>query len=201
MALPRNAVDRSLRILRLPIDKTVGVFDRGGNTDSVELAIDRADAAVRRFAGCVLRDEDLQRDASARRIAADERGRALELRSAADRERRRADAELREELDTAEERREQAEARADQQRSRVERERRANSRQAAQTAEQRKAAARKAAQQTEGDVAARAKKARLSELDQKAAVLDAADDAATAAGEAQRLQRTASEVKATRKSG
>ena len=96
LTIPRTAVDRSIRILRLPIDTTVGLLDRDGEKSrTFVLAIDRADATVRRCTGRVLHDESLQRDADARGIAVEERQRALELRIEAELRRRRADAELR----------------------------------------------------------------------------------------------------------
>jgi colicin import membrane protein len=199
--IPRTAVDRSLQILRVPLDTTIGVLGRGGKGESVGVMVDQADAAVRQFAGRLLRDDEFQRDARLREEAAAERRRALELRAEAELERRRADTELHDELRSAEERREAAQQRAEEQHEQVEQERKVRTRQAAQATEQRKTAVRKTAARAEDKIEARGKKARLSELDEKADVLEAEANAATAKSEAQRLQRAASEVKATRKSG
>ena len=199
--IPRTAVDRSLQILRVPLDTTIGVLGRGDKGESVGVMVDQADAAVRQFAGRLLRDDEFQRDARLREEAAAERRRALELRAEAELERRRADTELHDELRSAEERREAAQQRAEEQHEQVEQERKVRTRQAAQATEQRKTAVRKTAARAEDKIEARGKKARLAELDEKADVLEAEANAATAKSEAQRLQRAASEVKATRKSG
>ena len=103
LAIPRTAVDTSLRVLRLPLDTTMAVFDReGGRRSAMTLVLDHADAALRGFAGRVLHDERLREDGRARSIAVDERRRALELRTEADSRREEADQELRGDLERAE---------------------------------------------------------------------------------------------------
>jgi hypothetical protein len=202
LAIPRTAVDRSLRILRLPLDTTIGVLDREGDRAiAITLVVDRADASVRRLAGRVLHDELLQRDAQARVTAVEERQSALDLRVEARLRRRRADAESRDDLEAADARRVEAERHADHERKRVEEERQAASRQRADQVEQRKVASRKAAERTERNIAARAQKARLEQLERDSAVLVVEEQSTTTTSEAQRLQRAASEAKSKRKSG
>jgi hypothetical protein len=202
LAIPRTAVDRSLRVARLPLDATVAVFGRESDRGfAAVVMLDRADAAVRRFAGRVLHDEPLQHDADARNIAAHERTRAHEMRAETELRRRRADAEFRETLETADEERADAERRADQRRTRIDEERLAESRHVTEQAEQRKAVSRKAADRAERNLDAREQKARLEQLEKESDVLNTKKHSVTTASEAQRLQRAASEVKSKRKSG
>jgi len=199
LTLPRAAVDRSIRIVRLPVDR---VFQRENErTAGIALTVDRADAAVRRIAGRLLHDDVLCEDARERVLAADERQRALELRAEAELRARRADEELQKKLDTAEGRREQAARRAEEQEKQAEARRREETRRIEQQAEQRKASVRAAAERTEQHIEERARKERLTELERESEVLQAKDDALTATSEAQRLQRAASELKSERKSG
>jgi hypothetical protein len=201
LSIPRTAVDRSLRVLRLPVDTTISVLHRQGERDSsVSLMVDRADAAVRGLAGRVLRDDRLQQDAKARGIAVDERLRALELRTEAELREQRADEEFDDELDTAEDRRAEAAQRADEERARIEAEQQAERRQIAEQTERRKAASRKAAADTEQGIEAIEQRARLEQLEQEAEVLDAKEHAVTTSSEAQRLQQAASQAKTKRKS-
>ena len=96
--MSRTAVDRYLKLLRLPADAIAGVLrprdSRVGETTAVELTLDRVEAAVREADGRVLHDTQLQDDARRRRAAADERQRALTLRGEAERESRQADEQL-----------------------------------------------------------------------------------------------------------
>ena len=202
LSIPRTAVDRSLRVVRLPLDATVAVLGRESDRGSAaSVMLDQADAAVRRFAGRVLHDEPLQQDAEARNIATHERKRAHEMRAEAELRRRRADAEFRENLETADEGRADAERRADQRRTRIDEERQAESRRLAEQTEQRKAVSRKAADRAERNIDAREQQARLEQLEKESDVLDTKERSVTTASEAQRLQRAASEVKSKRKSG
>jgi hypothetical protein len=202
LSIPRTAVDRSLRVLRLPFDATVAVLHRESDRGSAaSVMLDQADAAVRRFAGRVLHDELLRQDGEARGIAADERTRAHEMRAEADLRRRRADAQVEDTLETADERRAGAEQRVAEQRTRIDEEHQVESRHLAEQTEQRKAASRKAADRAERNIDAREQKARLEQLEQESDVLDTKKRSITTASEAQRLQRAASEVKSKRKSG
>jgi hypothetical protein len=199
--IPRVAVDRWLRVLRVPVDTTVGVLNRSGNAETATLVVDQADAAVRRFAGRVLRDEELQQDAHRRELAVDERRRALELRTEAELKRSRADEEYRSGLEVANEQRAVAEARAEQEQARVHRERdEAVARQAKET-QQRKRQVRAAEARAEHQIDEAEQHARLEELEARAEVLEEKEDALVAASEAQRLQDAASGVKAKRKNG
>ena len=200
--MPRRAVDRSLRVLRLPIDMTVGALDREGNKASaVTLGLDRADATVRRFAGRILHDETLQRDAQERGQAIEERERALHLRTEAALHRRRADAEFEDDLETAQAQRTAAEQRAAELRASVDERRRAESERLAEQTDQWRTANRDAADRTEQSINERAQEARLAQLEKEAEVLEAREESVTTRSEAQRLQSLASEVKNNRRGG
>ena len=82
-SIPSKAVDGALRLARFPTDQLLRVAPETGTTTSVGLAIDRADAAVRSAAGSVLSDQGLRDDGERRRAAAEERKRAMRLRTKA----------------------------------------------------------------------------------------------------------------------
>src|SRR3954447_7438947 len=80
--LERTVIDQWLRAVRFPIDAGAHLVPNGdkGPRSGLLLAIDRADATIRGTLGRLLNDEELQDDARRRRVAADERARAIELR-------------------------------------------------------------------------------------------------------------------------
>lgn len=201
--LPRKALDRYLHTVRTPLDTAVRLLpERDGRLSTVrstvELTLDRADAAVRDVAGVVWRDDQLRDDARRRRLAADERERALRLRTAAEEHTAEADAELRRRQEQAEQRRIEADRRAGEQKQKAEQQRQAEKRQAAERTARQKAAARKAAAKVEAAVDKQAREARLDQLDQEAAALEKEEAALTAANEAQRLRKAAGRTKAAR---
>jgi hypothetical protein len=202
LAMPRRAVDHSLRILRLPIDMTVrGLYPQGDKASAFTLGIDRADATVRRFAGRILHDEQLQRDAQERGLAIKERERALQLRTEAALRRRRANAEFEDNLETAREKRTTAEQSAEKLRASVDEQRRAESERLSERTEQRRSASRDAADRTQQAIDNRAQEARLADLEKEAEVLEAREESVTTRSEAQRLQSAASDLKHNRRSG
>lgn len=206
--LPRTALDRSLRLVRKPLDVATELLPDGGDGHGVEspslrsaakLVVDRAEAVVRDVAGRVWRDPELRDDARRRRLAADERERALRLQAEAERRSLEADADLRRRQEEAEQRRLDAERQAEEQRRRAEADAQAEKRRAAEQATRQKAAARKTAARTEAAVDKQARRARLDQLDDEAAALAEQEKALTAADEAQRLRKEAARAKATRK--
>ena len=168
----RTLIDGWMRVARWPADRATGLLPGAddGPRATVTQLLDRADAAVRGLAGAVLRDPELQADARRRRIAADERDRAVSLRAEAT------------EAATAVERRTQA--------------RKAS---VAKRADQQERAVEQAAAAAKETAAARAKRERLEVLEERAAALDVEDEALTAADEAQRLEVAAAATKAARK--
>src|SRR3954447_13812504 len=91
----RAAVGGYLKVLRMPIETAVRVSGRrNGGAAGATLALDRAEAVARDVAGMALGDQKLRDDARRRRAAADERERALRLRSEAERHEQRAEARL-----------------------------------------------------------------------------------------------------------
>src|SRR5436853_5026475 len=81
--ITRAAVGGYLKTVRLPFDAAARVAG-GDGSSGVGLALDRAEAAARDVAGLALRDPKLREDARRRRIATDERTRALRLRAEAE---------------------------------------------------------------------------------------------------------------------
>jgi hypothetical protein len=202
LAMPGRAVDRSLRVLRLPIDMTVGVLDRKSDKASAfSLGLDRTDATVRRFAGRILHDEPLQRDAQERGMAIAERERALQLRTEAALSRQRANAELEDNIESAHAQHTAAEQEAQELRVSIDEQRRAEREHLAEQTDQRRAATRDAADRTQQSIDEHAQEARLASLEKEADVLEAREASVTTRSEAQRLQSAASQVKKNRKSG
>jgi hypothetical protein len=77
--IERTVIDQWLRVLRFPVDAGTHLVPNGDNgpRNGLLLAIDRADATIRGTLGRLLNDEELQDDARRRRVAADERARAI----------------------------------------------------------------------------------------------------------------------------
>jgi len=185
LTIPRAAVGGGLKVARLPLDVALKLAGRGKDA---EVVVDRADAAARDLAGAALGDEQLRRDASRRRTAADTREEAHDMHAEAE-ERSRA----------AERQREQAARRAADKRGAAERARKSSTRAAASAAERRKAATQRAAQATEDALDTKAKGDRLKQLDRATEALEQRDVALTASDEAARLREAAERAKATRK--
>lgn len=186
LSIPRAAVGAGLKVARLPLDVALKLAGRGKDA---ELVVDRADAAARDLAGAALGDEQLRRDATRRRTAADTREEAYDLH-----------AEAAERSRAAARQREQAERRAAEKRDAAEDARNARTRAAANTAERRKAANERAAQATEDALDTKAKRDRLEQLDRATDALEQRDAALTASDEAARLRDEAERAKAARKS-
>jgi hypothetical protein len=78
-SIQRAVLDRSIKTARALPDRAAQLLGR----EDAELAFDRADAEIRDVAGRVLFDRELRNEATLRRLAADERARALRLKRAA----------------------------------------------------------------------------------------------------------------------
>jgi hypothetical protein len=196
----RAAIDRWLRVARLPFDSVASLLPSdGGPRNAAMLVIDRADATVRAAVGGLFHDDDLRADALRRRAAADERERAIELRGEAQEKKRVADAQLAEELEGAERLRERAEQEAEARLQRAEEERAERERQVRAVAAQQEQALEQARAERLAAEDKQAKRERLDVLDEQAAALDVEADALTATDEAQRLREAAGKAKAARK--
>jgi hypothetical protein len=200
-AIPRKTVGGSIKVARLPLDIAVSMMPGNGDgpSASATVALDRVEAQVRDIAGIALRDDILREDATRRRIAADERERALRLRAAAERRAREADERLADAQQDAEETREQAAERARRQRSKAANERRQRKQQAAKAERKLKADNAKLTDEIDEAIDERATEARLEQLEHEAEALDRKEAALTAESEAQRLQDEATKKKAARK--
>lgn len=200
--MQRTALDRYLRTVRIPLDKAVDLFDRDGErtgADVVRLTLDRADATLRDVAGRIWGDDELRAEATRRRLAADERERALRLEAKAEERSAEADAEFRRRQEEAEQRRLQAEEQAEAKRRQAEEKRQADKRQAAEQAARTKAAVRTSAAKAETAIDKQARKARLLQLEEEAAALEKQEAAVVTENEAQRLRKAAGQAKAARK--
>ncbi len=199
--IPRSAVGGSIKLMRLPLDMAVALLPGNGSgpKPAAGLALDRVEAQLRDLAGAALGDEVLREDAARRRVAADERERAMRLRTAAARRSAEADEVLHETREAAEERRKQAAAQARRQRAEAARLREERTQEAARAERKRKAASHKALSKAEQEIEEQADEARLEQLEHEAGVLEEKAEALTAEAEAQRLQDEATKKKAARK--
>src|SRR5688500_900325 len=118
-SIPSKAVDGILKVVRFPADRLLHLAPETGVTTSVGLAIDHADAAIRGAAGAVLRDPDFSQDAEQRREAADERQRALRLRTKAEERVDSAETRVEKKQAEAEARRKEADEKAEQKRQKA----------------------------------------------------------------------------------
>jgi flagellar biosynthesis GTPase FlhF len=200
-AIPRTAIGGSIKVARLPLDLAVSLMPGDGPRPSAGLVLDRIEAQVRDIAGVALGDEVLREDAARRRIAADERERALRLRAAAERRAREAEEHLTDTREDAEELREQAAERARRQHAEAERLREQRAQDAAWVERTRQAASEQARAKADESIVEQATAARLEQLEREAAALDEQTDALTAQAEARRLQDEATRRKAARKGG
>lgn len=200
-SISRTAVEGSLRLVRLPLDAAIGRLPGNGTgpRPTATLALDRADATLRAFAGTILGDSVLREDAHMRRAALKERERAQALRGEAQEKTEEADARLQERQDQAARQRAQAELRAKSRRDVADGERREKTRRAGQLERKRLEASDNAAGRADEAVNQRAPKERLETLDARSDALRKKEAALTANDEARRLSEAASRAKAARK--
>jgi hypothetical protein len=199
--IPGTAVANSLRLVRAPLDAAVGWLPGNGTgaQPTARLALDRADAAVRAFAGTILGDSVLSEDAQMRRAALKEREQGQALRGKAEAKTEQADTRLEQRYDQIARQRVQAELRANSKRDEAERERSQKTRRAEEIERKRLTASRKAADRADDAVSERAPQARLETLDARSAALRKKEEALAARDEARRLREAANRTKAERK--
>jgi colicin import membrane protein len=199
--IPRTAVGGSIKVVRLPLDIAVALMPGNGSGPGASAAIvlDRLEAQVRDLAGAALGDDVLREDAALRRVAADERERALRLRATAARRAQEADERLEETHEQAQERREEAAERAKRQRAAAAAQRNERKAQAAAAERKRRATSAKAKAKTAEVIEEQATDARLEQLERETEALDEKEAALTAEAEVQRLQDAATARKAARK--
>ncbi|MCA1698633.1 MAG: hypothetical protein LC790_06935 [Actinobacteria bacterium] len=200
-AIPRGAVDGAIKLARLPLDAAISLLAGNGvgARPAASIAVDRWDATMREVAGYALFDDELRAQATRRRVAADERARALRLRDAAEAYSSVADEKLADRVEQAEEHRAAAEQRAGRERAEAEQRRAAKTRAAAQAETKRKAANRRARANVEEVIDEQAGEARLEQLEAEARALEEREAALVARDEGQRLRDAATATKAARK--
>jgi hypothetical protein len=200
-AIPRTAIGGSIKVARLPLDLAVSLMPDAGARPGAGIALDRIEAHVRDLAGAALGDEVLREDAARRRIAADERERALRLRTAAQRRTDEAEEHLAGTREVVEERREQAAKRARRQRAEADRQREQRTQNASRVERTRRAASESVRATVDESIDEQATEARLEQLEREAAALDEQASALGAEAEARRLQDEATRRKQARKNG
>ncbi len=202
-AIPRTAIDSYLKLVRVPLDGAIGWLPGNGTgaRPTAELALDRADAAVRAVIAAVLADPILREDAARRRAAAHERERALRLRTEAEHKTKHADTRLDERHEQASRQRQQAAQRANTKRQEAARAEDKEKRRAAEAQNARLDASRRTAQREAKVLNNRAPKERLATLNAKTDAMRAKEKELTARDEAKRLSEAASRAKTERKNG
>lgn len=200
-AIPRGAVDGAVKLVRLPLDVAIALLPGNGDGagPAVKITVDRWEATLREIAGYALRDDVLREEATRRRVAVDERARALRLRNTAEARSAAADETLADRVEQADERRAAAEQRAERERAEAEQRRAAKSRAAGQAETKRKAANRRTRAKVEEVIEEQADAARLEQLETEAKALEERETALVAKDEARRLRDAATARKAARK--
>ena len=200
--IPRTALTGYLKLVRTPLDSAIGLLPGNGNgpKPTAQLAVDRADATIRFMAGALLRDPVLLEDGQRRREAADERERAVRLRTREDQTAETADTRLEQREEQASKQRRQARGTADARRRQAESQAQKEKQQAAKTESRRREASRKAAAKREEAIEKRAPREQLQSIEAKNEALRAREAELAARDEARRLADAATKVRAERKS-
>lgn len=199
--IPRTAVKGYLTLVRTPLDTAIGLLPANGKgaKPTAQLAVDRADAAVRALAGTLLGDPVLREDGQRRREAARERQRGVRMRGQAKETARQADTRLQAHEDRAHEERRRARETANTRRRQAETKAQKEKQQAAKAESRRREGARKAAAQREQAIEERAPREQLEAVETKNEALRVREQEVAARDEARRLAETAGQVKAERK--
>jgi hypothetical protein len=202
-AAPGTAVDRYLRLVRLPLDAAIGRLpgNAGGVRPVARLFVDRADASARGLFAAILSDSSLREDAEQRRAAVQNRERAVRLRGEAERKTEQADTRLEDGHAQAEGQRARARQRAEGLRKQAAQQRDTKAARAAEAEKKRLDASHGAKGRVDAAIDERAPKDRLKTLDAKARALAEKEQVLTASDEARRLSETASRTKTERKNG
>lgn len=195
-----TAVDRSLKLIRIPLDLAVGLLPgaQTGPGAAARLAVERLDASARGVLAAVLHDDRLTEDARRRAAAADERERAVRLRREGEARQQQAEERLDDRREQASERRERAGSRASSRRQQAERTREATTRRAKQAQGERTAANRHSEERTEEAIDATESARRLPGVEEQAEALGEREAALARADEARRLGDAATRVKQQR---
>ena len=196
-----KAVDGAIRLVRFPADQLLKLVPGAGATATAGLAIDRADATVRNFAGSLFGDHGLREDAERRRETAEERSRAMQLRTEADEKVESAEARTERAQAESVARRERADQKAKEKEAQAAERRERLKEQAAKTTAKRKRMARDNAGEAKEKAEKRGKVDRLEQLEKKSDALDVKEASVRAADEARRLEEVASATKEKRKTG
>ena len=199
--IPRTAVDGYLRLVRVPLDGAISLLPGNGTgaKPTAEVALDRLDATLRGAIANLLSDTALRDDAERRRIAAQERKRALRLRAKAHVTAEEADSRLEERQQEATDLREQATQRAAVRRQMATREHETKKRRAAKAESDRREASRRTAERKQEALSAQASNERLKTMDAKADALRDKEKELAVRDEARRLRDAAGRAKTQRK--
>ncbi|MBI2708533.1 MAG: hypothetical protein HYX34_02400 [Actinobacteria bacterium] len=200
-AAPRAAIDTYWNILRLPVALAGRVTGHAGDDDpwAPRLAFDSLEASAKSFAAGLLGDDALRDEAERLRARVSLLRHAAELDTKARRKEAEADDQLARRRRDARETSEAADERAQEAAQRLEKEEEQRKQQARSTAASRKRTARQAAARREDAIDGTAREAELRRLREEREALEEKQRAATAKGEALRLDEAAKTVRRRRR--
>lgn len=198
-AIPKAAVTASLNVVRAPADLVLGAAGDGRVASTASQFVDRADAAARRAAGVLLRDDELKADAHRRRTAAGEHARAARLRAEASDVIEVADEQAERERAEAAKRRREAAQKAERKRKQAQERRKKQKADAAEHERARKRTAEQRAAEQKQEAGEEAKRERAEVLETKVEALEEREDALAAVDEAARLKHATERAKEERK--
>jgi hypothetical protein len=200
-AIPRAAVNSSLRVARLPFDAAINLLpgDGTGIKPAAAAAVDRVDAGTRSLLGLVLNDTELREDARQRREALAGRQRAGNLREEAERKSAQADEQLERRQEKAAQTRRRASQRANSRREAARHDEEEKRRRAAEAEKERLEANQRTTERVEEVLDQREPRERLDALTAQDEAQREKEKELAARDEARRLEHAAEQAKADRK--
>jgi colicin import membrane protein len=199
MSTLSKTVDRSLKLVRAPIDLALGAA--GASDSPASHLLDRLEAGTRDVTGLLLHDDELRREGRDQRSATAERERADRLRAQAEELQSEAAAEAEAAAEDAEERQREARRQADAERRKAAKRKRDREAKAEKDAAGRKEAAAKKDAKAKRKADKLDASATLDKTRVKKAALDAEEAALAADRQAQAIKDAAESAKETRKNG
>jgi hypothetical protein len=196
--IPRVAVTRYLRLLRLPVDAAGSIAHRD-EAWAPALAFDSFEAQVLGLLGSVLHDDVLVQESNRQKARVEQLRRAATLEAAAVARRARADEKLDQRRDEAKEKVEEAQERKEREKARLEKAKDTAERKARQDASAKAQKAKKASDARQKRLADREREAEANRLEAERVALAEKGEALEASGAALQLDKAASAVKQSRK--
>jgi hypothetical protein len=198
-AIPRAAVDVTLKVVRLPLTTVESLLGRSGDREwPPAVAFDSFDAGVRQVFGALLRDDQLVREGRLEQAKVGQLRTASELDARAEAERAEARSALDERREQARHDREQAEARAEQRKEQLERERQQREREIEDRERAQRERARRAEQAREKALGRQQRAAKRAQVEAATEAVEAERDALQAKDQVVSLDQQIEQSKESR---